>query len=87
MIEFSGLTGTLQTRSAAQAIGFELCGQAADSCRYVGGHVEGLRIRLTGDGQPAVRVRYGWSDSPVINLYDEAPLPVSSFELPIPSGR
>lgn len=87
MIEFSGLTGALQTRSAAQAIGFELCGQAADSCRYVGGQVEGLRIRLAGDGQPAVRVRYGWADSPVINLYDEAPLPVSSFELPILSGR
>ncbi len=87
MIEFSGLMGALQTRSAAQAIGFELCGQAADSCRYVGGQVEGLRIRLAGDGQPAVRVRYGWADSPVINLYDEAPLPVSSFELPILSGR
>lgn len=87
MIEFSGLTGALQTRSAAQAIGFELCGQAADSCRYVGGQVEGLRIRLAGDGQPAVRVRYGWADSPVINLYDEAPLPVGSFELPIGTGR
>ncbi|MFP5435091.1 MAG: sialate O-acetylesterase, partial [Alphaproteobacteria bacterium] len=87
MIEFSGLTGALQTRSAAQAIGFELCGQAADSCRYVGGEVEGLRIRLAGDGQPAVRVRYGWADSPVTNLYDEAPLPVGSFELPIGTGR
>ena len=87
MVEFSGLTGALQTRSAAQAIGFELCGQAADSCRYVGGEVEGLRIHLAGDGQPAVRVRYGWADSPVINLYDEAPLPVGSFELPIGTGR
>ena len=87
MIEFLGLTGALQTRSAAQAIGFELCGQAADSCRYVGGEVEGLRIHLAGDGQPAVRVRYGWADSPVINLYDEAPLPVGSFELPIGTGR
>ena len=87
MIEFSGLTGTLQTRSAAVAIGFELCGAAAQSCRYVSGRVEGSRIRLSGDGQPAVRVRHGWADTPVINLYDEAPLPVSSFELPIEAER
>lgn len=82
-IDFTGLTGGLHARSAAQAIGFELCGAAVGSCRFVGGRIEGGRVILTGDGQPAVRVRYAWAGAPVVNLYDEAPLPVGSFELPI----
>ncbi|MEC3949134.1 sialate O-acetylesterase [Sphingobium sp. HWE2-09] len=86
-IDFTGLTGGLQTRSAAQAIGFELCGAAAGSCRFVVGRIEGARVILTGDSQPAVRVRYAWAGSPVVNLYDEAPLPVGSFELPIAPVR
>ncbi|MDO7836398.1 sialate O-acetylesterase [Sphingobium sp. HBC34] len=83
VIDFTGLTGGLHTRSAAQAIGFELCGAAAGSCRFVSGRIEGGRVILNGDGQPAVRVRHAWAGSPVVNLYDEAPLPVGSFELPI----
>jgi sialate O-acetylesterase len=82
-IEFTGLTGGLHTRSAAHAIGFELCGGAAGTCRFVAGRIEGGRVILAGDGQPAARVRYAWAGSPVVNLYDEAPLPVGSFELPI----
>lgn len=82
-VEFTGLTGALHTRSAAQAIGFELCGAEAGSCRFAPGRVNGTRVVLAGDGRPATRVRYAWADSPVINLYDEAPLPVGSFELPI----
>lgn len=82
-IDFTGLTGGLHTRSAAQAIGFELCGAEAGSCRFVPGRVERTRVVLAGDGRPATRVRYAWADSPVVNLYDEAPLPVGSFELPI----
>lgn len=82
-IDFTGLTGALHTRSAAQAIGFELCGAAVGSCRFVAGRIEGARVILIGDGQPAMRVRYAWAGSPVVNLYDEAPLPIGSFELPI----
>lgn len=87
MIDFTGLTGGLHMRSAAQAIGFELCGTAASSCRFVSGRVEDGRVMLAGDGQPAVRVRYAWAGSPVVNLYDEAPLPVGSFELPVAPMR
>lgn len=83
VVEFTGLAGELHTRSAAQAIGFELCGASAASCRFVAGRVDGVRVLLTGDGRPATRVRYAWTGSPVINLYDEMPLPVGSFELPI----
>lgn len=82
-VDFTGLTGGLHTRSAAQAIGFELCGAEAGSCRFVPGRVEGTRVLLAGDGRPATRVRYAWAESPVVNLYDETPLPVGSFELPI----
>jgi sialate O-acetylesterase len=86
-VDFSGLTGGLHTRSAAQAIGFELCGAEATSCRFVPGRVEGTRVLLAGDGRPPTRVRYAWAESPLVNLYDEAPLPVGSFELPIEAGR
>jgi sialate O-acetylesterase len=40
-------------------------------------------VRLADDGRPATRVRYGWADSPVTNLYDEVPLPVGPFEVPM----
>lgn len=83
IVEFTGLTGGLHVRSAAQAIGFELCGEAAGSCRYVPGRVDGMRVSLAGDGHAATRVRYAWAGTPVINLFDGASLPVGSFELPI----
>ena len=47
------------------------------------GVADGRRVRIADDGRPATRVRYGWADSPVTNLYDEAPLPVGPFEVPI----
>ncbi len=83
VVTFDGVAGALHTRSAAQAIGFELCGASAGSCRFVAGKVDGMTVTLAGDGHPATRVRYAWTGSPVVNLYDEAPLPVGSFELPI----
>ena len=87
VVTFSGLTGALHVRSAAQAIGFELCGADAGSCRFVPGRVEGTSVILAGDGRPATRVRYAWAGSPVVNLYDETPLPIGSFELPITQRR
>lgn len=86
-VTFVGLTGALRTRGSGQAIGFELCGAGADSCRFVPGRVEGTRVVLAGDGQPATRVRYAWANAPVVNLYDDVPLPVGSFELPIAAER
>jgi sialate O-acetylesterase len=86
-VAFTGLTGRLHSRSAAQAIGFELCSEAAGSCRFVPGRVEGNRALLAGDGRPVTRIRYAWAESPVINLYDETPLPVGSFEIPVTPAR
>jgi len=83
VVEFGGVTGALRTWSGAKALGFELCGPHAGSCRFVDAVAEGLTVRLAGDGRPATRVRYAWADAPVVNLYDEAPLPPGPFELAI----
>lgn len=83
VVEFGGTTGRLQTWSGAGALGFELCGAAAGSCRFAAATPEGKAVRISGDGLPATRIRYAWADSPVVNLYDEAPLPPNGFELPI----
>jgi sialate O-acetylesterase len=64
------------------AIGFELCGGGV--CRFANARAEGDKVMLSGDGQPADRVRYAWADSPVVNLFDDANLPVGPFEVPIP---
>ncbi|WP_199848888.1 sialate O-acetylesterase [Sphingomonas sp. STIS6.2] len=82
-LDFSGVTGALHAKSAREAIGFELCGAAAASCRYASGTVVGSQVTLPGDGQPVTRVRYAWSDAPAINLVDDAGLPVGPFETPI----
>ncbi|MFN3387764.1 MAG: sialate O-acetylesterase [Allosphingosinicella sp.] len=81
VLAFTGVTGRLVTRSGARALGFELCGETQESCRWADATAEGSTVRIKGDGRPATRVRYGWSEDPVVNLYDEAPLPAGPFEV------
>lgn len=83
ILQFTDVTGSLRTRSSSEAIGFELCGPDPASCRYALGIVEGNTVRLNGDSKPVTRIRYAWSDFPVVNLFDEAELPVSTFEIPV----
>ena len=83
IVQFTDVTGALHTRSSAVAIGFELCGEAPQTCRYTSGVAEGAAVRLSGDGKPVTRVRYAWADYAVVNLFDEAQLPVSTFEIPV----
>lgn len=64
------------------ATGFELC-DAARVCRFVPGQ---LTRRSTvsveaGSGPRPARVRFGWADAPILNLYDETGLPAGPFEL------
>lgn len=82
-VRFSGVQGRLTTWSGATALGFELCGSAPESCRYASAIPDGDGVLLSSDGQPVSRVRYGWADSPVLNLYDERPLPPPGFELTV----
>jgi len=83
VLTFAGAAGGLIARSADTAIGFELCGPDG-VCRYAPGHVAGDKVTLKGDGLAAERVRYGWADSPVVNLFDQSGRAVGSFEIRIP---
>jgi sialate O-acetylesterase len=85
VLRFTDVTGSLRTRSSAAAIGFELCGPESATCRYALGIVEGNTVRLNGDGKTVTRVRYAWSEFPVVNLFDEAQLPATTFEISIGS--
>jgi sialate O-acetylesterase len=83
IVDFSGVSGALHSWSSAFVTALELCGETPQTCRYAQGVADGRTLRIVDDGRPATRVRYGWADSPVTNLYDEAPLPVGPFEVPI----
>lgn len=76
-------TKSVQTLSSANANAFELCGPTAGTCRYANARVQGTTVIIAGDGQPVTRVRYAWSDYPIVNLYDEELLPAPVFELPV----
>ena len=56
--------------SGSNANAVELCGSAAGTCRYALAQVRGNNLEIAGDGQPVARVRYAWSDYPIVNLYD-----------------
>ena len=83
VVDFSGVSGALHSWSSTFVTALELCGETPQTCRYAQGVADGRTLRIADDGRPATRVRYGWADSPVTNLYDEAPLPVGPFEVPI----
>lgn len=83
LVEFGDVTGRLRTWSGTRALAFELCAASQDSCRWADATLDGNRVRIADDGRSATRIRYAWSESPVTNLYDEAPLPVGPFEIRI----
>lgn len=84
VLRFADVTGSLATRSSGSAIGFELCGNEAGSCRYADARAGGDSVTLAADGRPVTRVRYAWANSPAVNLTDDAQLPVGPFEITIP---
>jgi sialate O-acetylesterase len=83
VLTFRGVKGRLHAWSGAHPLAFELCAETQQSCRYADATADGATVRLADDGRPATRVRYAWADAPVVNLYDEAPLPAGPFEVPI----
>lgn len=83
-LRIDGVTGALHMRSSGQAIGFELCGAAPGSCRYASAVADGMAVTLAGDGKPVTRIRYAWADSPVVNVFDDAALPLGPFEIALP---
>ncbi|SOB87697.1 sialate O-acetylesterase [Sphingomonas guangdongensis] len=83
VVRFADVDGALRTESGATALGFELCGAAAGTCRYAVARAGGAEVTIAGDGQPVTRVRYAWADTPRVNLVDAAALPAGPFELPV----
>lgn len=76
-------TKPLKVISSANADAFELCGSASGSCRYANARAENNKVIIALDGQPVTRIRYGWADYPIVNLYDADMLPAPVFEIPV----
>jgi sialate O-acetylesterase len=83
VVSFEDIEKNLATYSAAEPIGFELCGRESNTCRYVRARIDGDTVRLAPAEQSDARVRFCWADSPICTLYDESTLPASPFELVI----
>ena len=82
VVSFRDVEGRLVTYSSSHATGFELCGDAAGTCRFVNGTVEADRVVIPMDGgAPPTRLRFCWGGSPVCNLADGSGLPVGPFEV------
>jgi sialate O-acetylesterase len=84
-VEFGGVTEGLVAYSHESPIGFELCGDTPQTCRFADSTIEGTQVVLAvPPGVPApTHVRYGWADSPVCTLFDRSGLPAGPFNLAI----
>lgn len=86
VIEFADVERALVAYGGNGPIGFELCGDAADSCRYADATVAGNRVTLrAAAAHQATRVRYCWADFAICTLFDGAGLPAGPFEQSLPS--
>jgi sialate O-acetylesterase len=85
VVSFGNVDGALVTYSSAQAIGFEVCGKARESCRFAPATAEGNRVvvPLSPDQGDAARLRFCWGASPLCNLSDATGLPVGPFQVAI----
>ena len=81
VVTIGNVEGRLLTGSSQQAIGFELCGAGPGTCRFASATVEGNRVVIPVDGAPPARLRFGWGDSPLTNLWDQSGLPLGPFEI------
>jgi sialate O-acetylesterase len=87
LISFDDVDGQLLAYSALRPIGFELCGPAEDSCRFVDALISGREVRIEPAEPKATRVRFCWGDAPACNLYDQSGLPAGPFENAIETAR
>jgi sialate O-acetylesterase len=85
IVQFGGITDGLVAYSHSSPIGFELCGETAESCRFADSRIEATQVLLAvPQGVPApTHVRYGWADSPVCTLFDRSGLPAGPFNMAI----
>ncbi len=88
LVTFANIDGRLVAYSAKEPIGFELCGEAQASCRFVDATMQSDSVLLDaanagGVADTSTRVRFCWGDDPICNLYDGSGLPAGPFELQI----
>jgi sialate O-acetylesterase len=83
LVSFDEVEGQLVAYSALRPIGFELCGGAAENCRFVDAALAGTGVLLDIVDPAATRVRFCWGDAPVCNLYDKSGVPAGPFEITI----
>ena len=84
VVRFGDVGEALVAYGAKGPVGFELCGGVQDSCNYATAEIRGHDVVLrSASTTEATRVRYGWADHPVVNLFDGAGLPAGPFEISI----
>jgi sialate O-acetylesterase len=87
LVSFDDVEGQLVAYGAQRPIGFELCGEGTESCRFVDAALSGNQVLLEAADRSAARVRFCWGDAPVCNLYDKSGLPAGPFEIAIETAR
>lgn len=87
VVTFSGIEGDLRAYGGSTALGIELCGATQDSCKFALAKPAGQTLIVdAAGGEEITRVRHGWSDAPIINLYDSRDIAVPGFEISLSSG-
>jgi sialate O-acetylesterase len=87
LVSFDDVEGELVAYGALRPIGFELCGEGSESCRFVDAALSGGDVLLEAANMAATRVRFCWGDAPVCNLYDKSGLPAGPFQIAIEAAR
>jgi sialate O-acetylesterase len=73
----------LQTVASDGVVGIELC-ESRTSCAFASARLAwGSIIVDVPAGMRPTLVRYGWADSPLLNVYDDTMAPMTPFEMPI----
>jgi sialate O-acetylesterase len=85
VVRFGDVEGKLVSYGAPGPVGFELCAQEQETCRFTTATIgQGEVALVVADGVTPTRVRYCWADSPVCTLYDDKNgLPAGPFEVEI----
>lgn len=83
VVRFRDTADGLRTYSGDTAIGFEVC-DGDRRCRYATAVAAGDHVTLASANRPEVRaIRYAWSDSPFVNLFNSEDLPAGPFEITV----
>ncbi len=84
IVHFADVENGLVAYSAANPIGFELCGTTEANCRFATAHVAQDRVAIDVPSKMApTAVRYCWANGPICTLFDGAGLPAGPFNLAI----